>query len=189
MPELMSPERAFNFNDDDLKANRRGALTDRQAALIRNDAIRTAAIVCGCLIAVTILGLLSARNVAGAEVQFIGLIIVGCLIFAFWFYVMRTETALRARKVEAVTGEVDLVLSMGGQRLVIGERLFSLTFTESNVIQPGSAYTIYWLPALRKIVSLESYGAESVRKAKPAAPEANLPVMGPLEPEQEALRG
>jgi hypothetical protein len=187
--QMKTPEQAFNFTDDDLKANRKGALSERQALLIRNDAMRTAGIVCGCLLAVTILGLISARNVAGAEVQFIGFIIVACLIFAFWFYVLRIEAAIRGRSVEAITGEADMMLSMGGQRLVIGERMFTLTYSVSYAIRQGSAYTIYWLPSLRKIVSIESYNVDSIAKAKPKHEDVILPAVGRIEHENEIVRG
>ncbi len=167
--ERLAPDYAFRFTEADLKANRKGKLSDAQAALLRRDSLQMAAIVCGALLAVTVLAFLSSQGALTDELQCVGLAVFLLIVFAFYFYVIRTETAIRPREVQAITGQANVTYGRQGSKLlIINDQMFTITLDQARAIQIGTAYTLYVVPGLKKIVALESY--VDTRRERPEGP-------------------
>jgi hypothetical protein len=184
--ERLAPDYAFHFTEADLQQNRKGKLSDAQAALLRRDGLQMALLVCGALVVVTVLAFISAQGAVPGELQCVGLAVVLLILFAFYFFVMRTETAARPRKVEAVTGQAAIIYGLrGSQNLVINNRRFTITLEQSRAVEGGAVYTLYVVPGLNKIVALEAYAGERIDK--PEEPRISIePVIG--EDGQDVLR-
>lgn len=164
--QRLSPDAAFNFTEDDLKENRRGKLSAAQMNILRADAIRMTAIIGACILAVSVLTLISLRGASAGELEMVAFFALGVAGFAVYYFIGRTELALAQREVEAITGEVEILLTVNGSPfLKVGDKMFHLTQTEARAFQPKAAYTIYRVSLLRKIVAIESYGGDPYEKA------------------------
>ncbi len=150
---------SFRFSEADLRDNQQGRLSEAQAALLRRDSLEIAGMICGALVIVVVLAILSAQP---SPSELTVLVLIGLIPFAFtlgWF-VLRTELAIQPRTVQALTGEVQLTHSpysySGMYRLTIGMTMLPLNRDQMYALRPG-AYTVYYVPGLRKIVSAVAY--------------------------------
>jgi hypothetical protein len=178
----MSTDTAFHFTQDDLSFNRRGKLSEAQAHTILSDSVRTAGVIVVALLSVTLMGLFSARGVSSAEIYVIGFAVLAIMGFAFWFYILRIQNRIRDRRVLPITGVADLLIGMHSTQLAINDQHFSVTDTEARSIQPGSSYTVYIIPGLKRIVALENHS-----QANPLPPP--LEIIMPTAMDYDPLRG
>ncbi len=160
--ERLALDFVFHFSAADLLDNQRGKLSEAQSAYIRREALQTGGAFSGALTVVFVLGVLSSNSTAreATLVMLIGLLLVGAILY--WF-VGKTELAIQARVVKAVTGELSSGFqTMGARiadRLLIADQLLPVTRDQLRALHPG-AYTVYYVPGIQKIVSIESYSAE-----------------------------
>ncbi len=169
--EKPSLDYAFGFSEADLKENRRGRLSDAQAARLRRSVLQISAIIGGAVLIVTILGTLSANAGAGELSAIVLIVFVPVAVFLAWNF-LRMEAAIRPGTVSQLTGEIKLNESpytYGNYRIKVGDQLFVLARTNYQALRSG-AYTFYYLPSIRRIVSVEALDRLPTDKPEPLAP-------------------
>jgi len=166
MIERLSPDHVFGFNEQDIEENRRGKLSERQAGIIRSEGFRTALVICGIIIGIVLLAVVSTQSVQGGEIQCVGGLMFMIVLYVFYHYIIRIEAAVRPRTVQALTGQPTLIVNPNGSIMTISGQIFKLSLSEARAFRPDTAYTLYIVPALRRIVAVESYSGEA-RHADP----------------------
>jgi hypothetical protein len=192
--------------------NRQGHLSTAQAARLRREAIRLAAIIVAFLAGLGVVTIFSARLSASEMFPlFLCLTVPALVTLAFTIGV--TENAIGPRTVSKITGQVHLAFGLmdysppldydqrmsadrgmmlgfaGSYRMIVGNQRFRLSRDEYNALRPA-VYTIYYLPTIRKVVAVEwvDIGAPRPRSAEVA--ETGLPFPTSVEDEGgDMLRG
>lgn len=175
-------QQVFGFTPDDLRENRQGRLTAVQAGRLRGEAARVLYLVVGALALIGIMAMISFRASANELFMLISCLVVpGLITFAFTFGL--TESAIGPRVVSKTSGllhrsygftgyepplDAGQIRSartfMFGQqaayRIVVGEKEFRLDKDRYEALTPGY-YTVYFVPTLNKIVSIQRIDPES----------------------------
>ncbi len=169
MIERLSPDHVFGFNEQDIEENRRGKLSERQAGIIRSEGFRTALIIIGIIIGIVLLAVVSTQSVQGGEIQCVGGLMFMIVLYIFYHYIIRIDAAIRPRAVQALTGQPTLIVNPNGSIMTISGQIFRLSLTEARAFRPDTGYTLYIIPALRRIVAVETYSDEA-RRTEPLPP-------------------
>ncbi len=169
-------EHAFEFTNDDLNANHEGQLSATQIQRLRGKSINMATIIIVVLGALGVLSYLSAGSDTAGTPVFVLVLVVTALV-TVGGTVGWNEFAIRSRTVNKATGTVYLAYGYGvynppvenrlgnSRRLMLGRagayvmlienQEFRINREQWNIITPGSIAAAYWVPNIRKIVSIE----------------------------------
>lgn len=188
-------ETAFLFTQDDLKQNRQGRLAPSQIAQLRRKAARLCLPVLAILGA---LGVLTILSVPAAGDEFLLLLL--CLgvpaLVTLTLTIGMTESAIGPALVTKISGEAHFAYGIfgydpplseqqvrklkrqysaylgyyGSYRMAVGEMEFQLNRDEFNALGVGF-YNVYYVPTIRKIVSVEKLDLDpTLPKAAPIRP-------------------
>ncbi|MBX3063972.1 MAG: hypothetical protein U0528_19185 [Anaerolineae bacterium] len=188
-------ETAFLFTQDDLKQNRQGRLSPAQIAQLRRKAARLSLPILAIIAA---LGVLTILSVPAAGDEFLMLLL--CLgvpaLVTLTLTIGMTEAAVGPSLVTKISGEAHFAYGIfgydpplgeqqirrlkrqysayfgyyGSYRMVVGEMEFQLSRDEFQALGVGF-YNIYFVPTIRKIVSVEKLDLDpSLPKAAPIRP-------------------
>jgi hypothetical protein len=174
-----SLQRAFKFTDDDLRENRQGQLSPKQRSFLRRQAIQVSVIILSILAVLGMITIYSAQPTTNEISLFLMCLITPALI-TLAMTVGLTETAIGPGVVSKRTGQIHLSYGMedfhpplssdqkvrgaprfgisygwaSSYKMVIGDQLFHLSRDEYQTLAEG-LYTVYFVPTINKIVSLE----------------------------------
>lgn len=161
----------FGFSADDLKANQMGIVTHAQKHRLLQQAFQEPSLdqAGGCalvmLFPIVLLGLIITLP------QALGLILGGVVLIVL-VYQITGQTWLQDRlmspyrkdakqgRVMKISGQVDVSPHplWGSPRLLMGQALmFRLTEQQARFIKPGGAYTLYYAPHSRQILSIDPH--------------------------------
>lgn len=172
-----SLEKVFNFNEQDLRANRQGKLSDAQVNRIRGHSFRVMFAILGALTAIVVMALLSGQTSPSELTLALTCVVLPIAAFTFAFTVGITEAALGPRTASKVSGQIHLAYGLmayappldydqqrqlrgfviqraGSYRLVISDRLFQLDKDQYEALAVGY-YAVYFVPTINKIVSIQ----------------------------------
>jgi hypothetical protein len=197
-------ERAFHFTPDDLRENRQGQLSASQVERLRHRSGRTAGIILVILSGLAILTVLSAQPTTGEIPVFLLCLIVPAIVTLVFTVgtteaaILPRVVSKRTGQVHLAAAPLgytppldDAALNaFPGRRrwltglglagsgvdqysLIIDDQRFSLTQDEFQAFTPA-IYTVYFLPTIHKIVSVELVSVSETGPA-PTPQEPALP--------------
>jgi len=151
-------KQALSFDEDDIRANRVGELSDGQKRRLSNQTRARA----GCfgivfLIVLVISGvlMLTGQIAPGMGVT-IPVVLLG-LAMAGWLY--REHRAVQGGMVASISGQAELSgVGDDEYRVTIGGTTFRVLEREHDAFEEnegGTSYTVYYLPGSKTIVSVE----------------------------------
>jgi hypothetical protein len=160
----MTLERALDFNQLDLEANRRGEMTMRQLGRLNVDNL---------LMKVLFLALFATPfyytlTNTGSEAWTITALFnrflqIGFVFACVWFLIYRSfapyQADKKAGRAEAIQGPIRLEITSFGNRqsyfVHIGDQRFSIPREALLILKNGEIYTLYYAPASRMLLSAE----------------------------------
>ncbi len=184
-----SLEAVFGFTAQDRRENRQGSLSESQALRLRSGASRTLLVVLAVLGGLGFLTIISVDSSPGELFLMLSCLAVPAL-GTFAFTLGTTEAAISPRVVSKVSGQIHLAYGMMGYNpplddaqlrtvrhyvigqnaaytMIVGDQQFRLSKEEYEALAPGY-YIIYFVPTLKRIVSIERIDAEIVAPTPPA---------------------
>lgn len=154
----------FDFSEDDLAANQRGAISERQKELLHNIVSADQGVGIAVLSISFVIGLLIIVVVPPIGI----LMVIATLFFAYYQMQKRQSfiTAISSGAIQGVQGKAKrapLWVGRGSRRnkndavvkVWIGETAFMVTNDQYFAIVDGFMYTAYYLPPLKTILSIE----------------------------------
>lgn len=171
-------EKAFGFTEADLYDNRQGRLSAAQIARMRGHSTRLFLAVVGFLALITVPSFI----LSGADPGELGVVLACTLLpivaVTFAFTMGVTESALSARAVSKLSGQIHLAYGLmsyvppldydqvrvartlivgrtASYRMVVNNREFRLHRDEYEAFTAGVYYSIYFVPTLNKIVGVQ----------------------------------
>lgn len=157
----------FHFTEEDLLANRRGQLSERQKKRLGQQAkaehasARSSATI---LFVIAVAGLAVGLTIASIAPASIGrtliILLMGILWPSVWaaqgLQTIRTAYALREPRLCQVSGRAHLIRHTDGSHgLKIGAQEFDLDGNPSAVLVNGDEYTVHYVEATEEILSME----------------------------------
>jgi membrane protein implicated in regulation of membrane protease activity len=154
---------AFEFDEQDLAANRLGQITDAQRDALRSTQQERGAIWWGiyltvAALAVTLCGVLLLKGASTQEWLFLFSIIVPVVILVSLLRLMlgRIERReLQRGQISSITGTATTHFEINQMILKVGNKSFEVSPGQSKAVQEGQTYTVYYLRRSNLIVAIE----------------------------------
>ncbi|HLY25705.1 MAG TPA: hypothetical protein VKQ72_05155 [Aggregatilineales bacterium] len=191
-------ERAFHFTPEDLQQNKEGRLSQAQAQHLRGRAVSLAAIILVILLGAGILTIGTGQADPGETgVVILAIVIPAMIILAVT--VGATELAIMPAVVSKRMGTLYLAYGIGvynppleasekviyrrfwlgregAYAVLVDDQEFRVTRDQWQLLPPGAYAVVYWIPTIRKVVSIEILEQPEVRPERAAvAPKPALP--------------
>lgn len=155
---------AFEFDEQDLAANRLGQITNAQRDALRSTQQERGAVWWGiyltvAALAATLCGVLLLKGASTQEWLFLFSIIVPVVILVSLLRLMLgqiEQRELQRGQISSLTGTATTLVDMNRMILKVGNKTFEVSYEQAKAIQEGQSYTVYYLRRSNLIVAIES---------------------------------